>query len=109
MENADTLKEISRKSTNIMSFFDENDKEYKLQKQQSAAELKKQKYLKKVELLKELLQKKGTKNEIKFIISFGFLLESSDFFNLSLEKKQLIKSHMVNCNKIYKKYLDSPK
>ena len=107
MENADTLKEISRKSTNIMSFFDENDKEYELQKQQSAAELKKKKYLKKVELLKELLQKKGTKNEINFIIAFGSLLESSDFFNLPLEKKQSIKSSMVNCNKIYKKYLDS--
>ena len=44
MENADELKEIHRSNTNIMSFFDDNDKEYKLQKQQSAAEIQKQKY-----------------------------------------------------------------
>ena len=40
MEKADELKGIHRSGTNIMSFFDDNDKEYELQKQQSAAELK---------------------------------------------------------------------
>ena len=56
MEKADELKGIHRSGTNIMSFFDDNDKEYELQKQQSAAELKKDGYLKSVELLKKLIQ-----------------------------------------------------
>ena len=37
MEDADNLKDIKRSGTNIMSFFDENDEEHELQKQQSAA------------------------------------------------------------------------
>ena len=61
MEKADELKSIHRSGTNIMSFFDDNDKEHELQKQQSAAELKKEEYLKSVELLKKLIQEKGTK------------------------------------------------
>ena len=60
MEKADELKGIHRSGTNIMSFFDDNDKEHELQKQQSA-EIKKEKdeYLKSVELLKTLIQEKG--------------------------------------------------
>ena len=45
MEKADELKGIHRSGTNIMSFFDDNDKEHELQKQQSAAEVKKDEYL----------------------------------------------------------------
>ena len=39
--------------------------EYKLQKQQSAAELQKQKYLKKIQLLRNLAKKNGTKENIR--------------------------------------------
>jgi hypothetical protein len=60
MEDADELKAIHRSGTNIMSFFDDNDKEHELQKQQSAAEIKKDEYLKSIELLKKLAHKKGT-------------------------------------------------
>ena len=55
MEKADELKSIHRSGTNIMQFFDDNDKEYELQKQQSAAESKKEEYLKSVELLKKFI------------------------------------------------------
>ena len=41
MEDADELKGIHRSNTNIMSFFDDNDKEHELQKQQSSEEVKK--------------------------------------------------------------------
>ena len=56
MENADTLKEINRKSTNIMSFFNDIEKDNKLEKQKSAADLKKEQYLIKIESLKKLIQ-----------------------------------------------------
>ena len=56
MEKSDGLKGIHRSGTNIMSFFDDNDEEYKLQKQQSAAEVKKDEYLKSVELLKSFIK-----------------------------------------------------
>ena len=68
MEKADELKSIHRSGTNIMSFFDDNDKEYELQKQESAAEVKKDEYLKSIELLKGLADKKGTKKDLKRII-----------------------------------------
>ena len=55
MEKSDELKSVYRSGTNIMSFFDDNDKEYELQKQQSAADLKKEEYLKSIELLKKLI------------------------------------------------------
>ena len=48
MEDADNLKGIHRSGTNIMSFFDDNDEEHELQKKQSAAEVKKDEYLKSV-------------------------------------------------------------
>ena len=71
MEKSDNLKGIHRSGTNIMSFFDDNDKEHELQKQQSAAELKKQEYLKSVELLKKLIEKNGTKEHLNRITAVG--------------------------------------
>ena len=107
MEKADELKGIHRSGTNIMSFFDDNDKEHELQKQQSAADLKKEEHLKSIELLKKLIQKKGTKKELNNIIAFGSLIETTDFLNISLDRKQIIKENMIWCNKKYEKYLDS--
>ena len=57
MEKADELKGIHRSGTNIMSFFDDNDKEHELQKQQSAAEVKKMSILKVLNYLKNLYKK----------------------------------------------------
>ena len=107
MEKADELKSIHRSGTNIMSFFDDNDKEYELQKQQSAAELKKEEYLKSIELLKKIIQEKGTKKELNNIIAFGSLIETTDFINISIDRKKIIKENMNWCNKTYEKYLDS--
>ena len=107
MENADTLKEINRKSTNIMSFFDDNDKEHKLQKQQSSSDLKKEEYINKINLLKEILSKKGTKDEYTRIISIEALIKSINFFNIPPNRKEIIKHNLDWCNKKYKKYLDS--
>ena len=104
MEKSDNLKDIHRSGTNIMSFFDDNDKEYKLQKQQSAAELQKQKYLKKIQLLRNLAKKNGTKENIRRIIAVGSLIETTDFLNISPKQKKLIKESMIWCNKQYKKY-----
>jgi len=106
MEKADELKSIHRSGTNIMSFFDDNDKEHELQKQQSAAEVKKDEYLKSVELLKKLIQKNGTKDDLTRIIAIGYLIETTDFLNISPDKKELIKENMIWCNKKYEKYLD---
>ena len=103
MEKADELKNIHRSNTNIMSFFDENDKEYELQKLKSAAELKKEEYLKSVELLKKLIQKKGTKKDMTRIISIGYLIETTNFFNLSSDRKKIIKKNMIWCNSQYEK------
>ena len=107
MEKADELKGIHRSGTNIMSFFDDNDKEYELQKQESAAEVKKDEYLKSIELLKNLAQKNGTKEDIRRIIAIGSLIETTDFLNISSNQKEIIKENMVWCNKQYEKYLDS--
>ena len=104
MEKADELKSIHRSGTNIMSFFDDNDKEHELQKQQSAAELKKQEYLKSVELLKKLIQEKGTKEELTRITAIGFLIETIDFLNISPDKKKMLKENMIWCNSQYDKY-----
>ena len=106
MEKADELKGIHRSGTNIMSFFDDNDKEHELQKQQSAAELKKEEHLKSIELLKKLIQKKGTHGELNRIIAFGSLIETTDFLNMSPNRKKSIKENMIWCNKVYEKYLD---
>ena len=107
MEKADELKGIHRSGTNIMSFFDDNDKEYELQKQQSAAELKKDEYLKSVELLKKLIQENGTKKDLTRITTIGYLIETTDFLNIPPDRKEMLKENMIWCNKKYKKYLDS--
>ena len=107
MERSDNLKGIHRSGTNIMSFFDENDKEHELQKQQSAAELKRDEYLKSVELLKKLIQEKGTKSDLTRITAIGYLIETTDFLNIPLDKKKMLKENMIWCNKTYQKYLDS--
>ena len=109
MEDADELKAIHRSSTNIMSFFDDNDKDHKLQKQQSAAEVKKNEYLKSIELLKTLARERGVKEDIKRITAIGYLIETTDFLNMSLDRKEMIKDNMIWCNKQYENYLDSPK
>ena len=107
MEKADELKGIHRSGTNIMSFFDDNDKEHELQKQQSAAEVKKDEYLKSVELLKKLIQENGTKSDLTRITSIGYLIETTDFLNIPPDRKKMLKENMVWCNKQYEKYLGS--
>ena len=107
MEKADELKGIHRSGTNIMSFFDDNDKEHELQKQQSAAELKRDEYLKSVELLKKLIQENGTKSDLPRILAVGYLIETTDFLNIPPDRKETLKENMEWCNKQYKKYLDS--
>ena len=107
MEKADELKGIHRSGTNIMSFFDDNDKEHELQKQQSAAEVKKDEYLKSVELLKKLIQENGTKSDLTRILAVGYLIESTDFLNIPSDRKKMLKENMEWCNKQYEKYLDS--
>ena len=107
MEKADELKGIHRSETNIMSFFDDNDKEHELQKQQSAAEVKKDEYLKSVELLKKLIQENGTKDDLTRITAIGYLIESTDFLNIPPDRKKMLKENMEWCNKQYEKYLDS--
>ena len=109
MEKADELKGIHRSGTNIMSFFDNNDKEHELQKQQSAAEVKKDEYLKSVELLKKLIQENGTKSDLTRILAIGLLIESTDFLNIPSDRKEMLKENMVWCNKQYEKYLDTTK
>ena len=104
MEKSDNLKSIHRSGTNIMSFFDDNDKEHELQKQQSAAELKKQEYLKSVELLKKLIEKNGTKEHLNRITAVGYLIETTDFLNLKPDRKKTLKENMVWCNQLYKQY-----
>ena len=109
MEKSDELKGIHRSGTNIMSFFDDNDKEHELQKQQSAAEVKKDEYLKSVELLKKLIQENGTKSDLTRILSIGYLIESTDFLNIPPDRKKMLKENMIWCNKQYEKYVDTTK
>ena len=104
MEKADELKGIHRSGTNIMSFFDDNDKEHELQKQQSAAELKKDEHLKSVELLKNLIQENGTKSDLTRITAIGYLIESTDFLNIRPDRKKMLKENMIWCNSQYEKY-----
>ena len=104
MEKSDNLKGIHRSGTNIMSFFDDNDKEYELQKQQSAAEIKKEEYLKSVELLKKLIQEKGTKSDLTRITAIGYLIETTDFLNIPPDKKDMLKENMIWGNLQYEKY-----
>ena len=104
MEDADELKAIHRSGTNIMSFFDDNDQEHELQKQQSLAEVKRDEYLKSVELLKTLIQEKGTKSDLTRILAVGFLIESTDFLNIPLDRKKILKENMEWCNSQYERY-----
>ena len=104
MEDADELKAIHRSGTNIMSFFDDNDKEHKLQKQQSLVEVKKDEYLKSVELLKTLIQERGTKSDLTRILAVGLLIETTDFLNIPSDVKKSLKDNMVWCNLQYEKY-----
>ena len=104
MEKSDELKSVYRSGTNIMSFFDDNDKEHELQKQQSAAEVKKDEYLKSVELLKKLIQENGTKSDLTRITAIGYLIESTDFLNIPPDKKKMLKENMIWCNSQYEKY-----
>ena len=104
MEKSDELKGIHRSGTNIMSFFDDNDKEHELQKKQSAAELKKEEYLKSVELLKKLIQKKGVEDDLTRIIAIGYLIETTDFLNIPPDRKKMLKENMIWCNLQYEKY-----
>ena len=109
MEDADNLKDIKRSGTNIMSFFDDNDKEHELQKQQSAVEVKKDEHLKSVELLKKLIQENGTKSDLTRIIAISYLIETTDFLNIPPDKKKMLKENMIWCNKQYTKYVDTTK
>ena len=106
MEDADELKGIHRSGTNIMSFFDDNDQEHELQKQQSAAEVKKDEYLKSVELLKSLIHEKGTKSDLTRILAVGFLIETTDFLNIPSDRKKMLKENMNWCNLQYEKYIN---
>jgi len=104
MEDADELKAIHRSGTNIMSFFDDNDKEHELQKQQSLAEVKKEEYLKSVELLKTFIQEKGTNEDLTRIRAIGLLIEATDFLNIPPDRKEMVKNNMIWCNTQYEKY-----
>ena len=112
MEKSDTLKDINRSETNIMSFFNDIEEDNKLEKQKSEADLKKEQYLEKVNSLKKLVKNIGTKEEINRITAMGALIETTDFINLKPDRKKMLKENMVWCNKIYKQYteyLDSKK
>ena len=104
MEDADELKSIHRSGTNIMSFFDDNDKEHELQKQQSLAEVKKDEYLKSIELLKNLIPKTESIVDHTRLISIGLLIETTDFLNISPDRKKMLKENMNWCNLQYEKY-----
>ena len=109
VEKSDELKGIHRSNTNIMSFFDDNDKEHELQKKQSAAELKKEKHLKSIELLKRFIKKAGTKDDLTRITAIGLLIETTDFLNMTSERKRMMKINMIWCNQQYEKYVDTTK
>ena len=112
MEKSDTLKDINRSETNIMSFFNDIEEDNKLEKQKSAADLKKEQYLEKVNSLKKLAKNIGTTKEINRITAIGALIETTDFINLKPDRKKMLKENMLWCNKIYKqytKYLDPEK
>ena len=94
MEDADELKSIHRSGTNIMSFFDDNDKEHELQKQQSAAEVKRDEYLKSVELLKTLIQENGTKDDLTRITAIGLLIESTGPRQITPDRKKMMKENI---------------
>ena len=105
MEKSDTLKDINRSETNIMSFFNDIEEDNKLEKQKSAAESKKEEYLEKVNSLKKLIENIGTKEVINRITAIGALLETTNFLSLKPDRKKMLKENMIWCNKIYKQYI----
>ena len=106
MEKSDTLKDINRSETNIMSFFNDIEEDNKLEKQKSAADLKKEQYLEKVNSLKKLAKNIGTTKEINRITAIGALIETTNFLSLKPDRKKMLKENMVWCNKIYKQYIN---
>ena len=106
MEKSDTLKEINRSEINIISFFNDIEEENQLEKQKTAADLKKEEYLNKVNSLKKLVENIGTKEEIRRIIAIGALIETTNFLNLKPDRKKILKENMIWCNKIYKQYIN---
>ena len=106
MEKSDTLKDIDRSNTNIMSFFNDIEEENHLEKQKSAAELKKEQYLEKVNSLKKLIENIGIKEEINRITAIGALIETTNFLSLKPDRKKMLKENMIWCNKIFKQYTD---
>ena len=96
MEDADRLRSIGKQSnnTNIMSFFDDVEEEYELQKQSNIK-------------FEKVIQEKGTQIESTRILAIGLLIESTDFLNIPLDVKKSLKENMIWCNKTYEKYLDS--
>ena len=60
-----------------------------------------------IELLKKLIQKNGAKSDLTRIIAIGSLIETTDFLNMSPNKKKTLKENMIWCNKKYEEYLDS--
>ena len=105
IEKSDTLKDINRSDTNIMSFFDDIEKDNKLEKLKSAAELKKEEYLEKINSLKKLVKNVGTIEEINRITAIGALIETTNFLNLKPDRKKMLKENMIWCNEIYKQYI----
>ena len=106
MEKMDALKDIPLTTSNIMTFFDNNDQEHNLQEQKSAAEVKKEEYLQSIDLLKNIVKEKGNGDELFKIKSFGILLGVTDFLTMTDDRKSTIKTNMEWCNKVYEKYLD---
>ena len=106
IEKSDTLKDINRSDTNIMSFFNDIEKDNKLEKLKSAAELKKEEYLEKINSLKKLVKNVGTIEEINRITAIGALIETTNFLNLKPDRKKILKENMIWCNKIYKQYIN---
>ena len=95
MEKSDTLKDINRSETNIMSFFNEIEEDNKLEKQKSAADLKKEQYLEKVNSLKKLAKNIGTTKEINRITAIGALIETTNFLSLKPDRKKMLKENMI--------------
>ena len=104
MEKSDTLKSIPRPDTNIMSFFNDIEEDNQLEKQKSAAEIKKEQYLEKVNSLKKLVENVGTESEINRLTAIGALIETTNFLSLKPDRKKILKENMVWCNEIYKQY-----
>ena len=77
-----------------------------LKRMEKAAELKRDEYLKSVELLKKLIQEKGTKSDLTRITAIGYLIETTDFLNIPSDKKKMLKENMIWCNQLYKQYTD---